>query len=61
MNKRYYSLAEAKDLLAVSYDRVWYACVTGKINPKIVGRTRLLTDRDIEKLRKFFERRKDGK
>ena len=56
-NQRYYSLPQAKDILGVSYDRVWYACVTGRVTPEVVGRTRLLTEDDIRVLRDLFEGR----
>ncbi len=54
---RYYSLPEVQEILGVTYDRVWYACVTGKVRPQVVGHTRLLTEKDIEILRELFERR----
>ena len=58
MRKRFFSVVEASSLLRVSYDQVWWACATGRIKPEVVGRSRLLTQKDIEDLRKLFEQRK---
>jgi hypothetical protein len=53
----FYSLTEAVQLLGISYHRVYYATVTGKIAAKKAGHSRLLTKENLEQLRTLFAER----
>ena len=58
-NTQHYSLADAARLAGVSYGKVWYYLVTGRLSqPERVGRTRVLTLEDVEAVRRFFDDRK---
>lgn len=52
-----YSLPQAAEVLGQTYDRVYYAIATKKIQPKQAGRARLLTEADLDELRKLFDER----
>jgi DNA-binding transcriptional MerR regulator len=55
----YHSLKQICELLDVPYHRVYYATITGKVQPQRVGRARLFTDMDLEILRTLFESSKE--
>jgi DNA-binding transcriptional MerR regulator len=53
-----FSLEEAAQQVGVSYYRLWYALVTKKLpEPERVGRSRLFTAQDIERIKEHFSRR----
>lgn len=49
-----YSIPEAAETLSVAYHRVYHAVSTGKIKPLTAGRSRLLDDGDLIRLRKLL-------
>jgi hypothetical protein len=52
-----FSLPQAAERLGQTYDRVYYAVITHKIKPYHAGRSRLLTEQDIETLQRLFAER----
>ena len=55
-----YTLPQVVEMLNVPYHRVYYATLTGRVQPKRFGRTRLLTAFQVEELRDyFFERNRN--
>jgi DNA-binding transcriptional MerR regulator len=53
-----FSLEEAAQQVGVSYYRLWYALMTKKLpEPERVGRSRLFTAQDVERIKEHFSRR----
>ena len=58
---RYYTIQDAAELVGVSYNRLWYALITGKLRAsRRIGRLRIFDDCDIEGIREYFTGRKQG-
>lgn len=55
---RYYSLTEAVKILGCPYSTAWNAVALGKIVPMYVGAHPALTEKDIDELRKWLNRKK---
>jgi hypothetical protein len=55
--KRYFSIKEVAELLGRPYQRVWYAVITKRVEPMYVGAHPALTEKDIEELRKWLNRK----
>jgi hypothetical protein len=49
-----FSLPQAAQRLGQTYDRIYYAVATHKVKPYQAGRSRLLTEQDLETLRRLF-------
>ena len=55
------TLRQAARMIGVSYDRLWYACITKKINAAYQAEgTRLFTCQDTENARTYFAHKKGG-
>lgn len=54
---KYYSLSEAVKILECNYKTAWYAVVMGKIDCLKIGPHPALTDKDIENLRAYLNRK----
>lgn len=52
-----YSIPQACKVLGASYDRIYWALATKKVEAMQAGRSRLLTDENLEALRKLFAER----
>ena len=50
-----YSLGEVARLTGIAYYRLYYAFYTAKLpEPKKVGKTRIFTDRDVQRIKEHF-------
>lgn len=52
-----YSIPQACKVLGASYDRIYWALATGKVIALQAGRSRLLTETNIDELRRLFAER----
>jgi DNA-binding transcriptional MerR regulator len=53
-----YLLRDVATLLALPYYKIYYAHYSGQVpEPRKVGRTRIYTDADLERLRRHFAQR----
>jgi hypothetical protein len=49
------TLRQAAKTIGISYDRLWYACITKRICPEYqAGGTRLFTYQDAERAKEYF-------
>ena len=54
-----YLLRDVATLLALPYYKIYYAHYSGQVpEPRKVGKTRIYTEADLERLRKHFAQRK---
>ena len=54
-----YVLRDVATLLALPYYKIYYAHYSGHVpEPRKVGKTRIYTEDDLERLRKHFAKRK---
>ena len=52
--KYYVSLPDVPQRIGQTYDRVYYAILKGVVKPKQYGKSRLLSQEQIEVLREYF-------
>ncbi|QDU17476.1 hypothetical protein CA11_53180 [Gimesia maris] len=56
-----FRLKDAVEILGVPYYRLWRAVDSGIVAPIRVGTMHLLTDKNIQELRKHFEAKQKGR
>ena len=55
-----YTLNEVARLTGISYYRIYYGHYTGRIpEPKRVGRNRIYTDKDVQRIKEHFSKKED--
>lgn len=53
-----YVLKEVATLLALPYYKIYYAHYSGQVpEPRKVGKTRIYTEADLERLRRYFAKK----
>jgi DNA-binding transcriptional MerR regulator len=58
MPTKEYTLNEVAQLTGIPYYRIYYGHYTGRIpEPKRVGRNRIYTEKDVEKIKEHFAKK----